>query len=97
MQLCQGLQGAGTAEELVEGQLVPVPRAFLCLPMKLANGGLLCARGRKVSARPPSQTSMSSGCLYRSQSGPEACVGEGGVQVGPHLRSGQLHNSLHAV
>lgn len=45
----------------------PSLRAFICFPTRQANSGPVLAPGRKVSARPPSHTSMLSGCPYRSR------------------------------
>ena len=45
----------------------PSLRAFICFPTRQANSGPVLAPGRKLSARPPSHTSMLSGCPYRSR------------------------------
>lgn len=45
----------------------PSLRAFICFPTRQANSGPVRAPGRKLSARPPSHTSMLSGCPYRSR------------------------------
>ena len=45
----------------------PSLRAFICFPTRQANSGPVRAPGRKLSTRPPSHTSMLSGCPYRSR------------------------------
>lgn len=44
--------------------LSPSRMAFICRPIRQANSGPILAPGRNFSNRPPSQTSILSGCLY---------------------------------